>query len=294
MSNRGLLSALTTSVMFGCGAVLAKIVLEALDPLFITFLGLALGFVLLIPFLALTRVPLFKEVTKKSLGDLLLASLVGTALPLFLVIWGLKLTTGIKGGMLIQFQTVAGVLFAVGLLRERILRIQIIGILIMLVGGLLIVTQTIKWPLWQNFDVGDIMVLLGAVGFGYAFTPLKKLTQVIPPLQVAAFRLLIGAVALAPFLLIFPSSLPVTSPSIHIVTILVVYIFTNFALGFFTVNEALRLLPAWRTVTILQTVPIFSTISAILLLGESFTVFHGIGGSLIIGGATLITCYQRS
>lgn len=294
MSNKGLLSALATSVVFGCGAVLAKIVLEALSPLFITFLALALGFVLLIPFLALTRVPLFKEVKKECLGDLLLASLIGTALPLFLVIWGLEMTTGIKGGMLIQFQTVAGVLFAVGLLHERILKRQILGILIMLLGGLLVVTQKIEWPLWQSFGVGDIVVLVGATGFGYAFTPLKKLTQVMHPLQIAALRLLIGAVALLPFLLIFRSSLPVTSPSIYIVLILGVYIFTNFALGFFTVNEALRLLPAWKTVTILQTMPVFSTISAILLLGESFTVLHGIGGLSIIGGATLITYHQRS
>lgn len=293
MSNKGFLYALATSVMFGCGAVLAKIALGTLSPLALTALDLALGFVFLVPFLLATRIPLFSGIRRTYLGDLLLVSLVGTALPLFLVLFGLTLTTAIRGGILIQFQTVAGVLFAMGMLREKVSKRQAIGILLMLLGGLLVVVTKTESPLWGGTTMGDVMVLAGAVGFGYAFTPLRKLTLVMEPLQVASLRLMIGAVAIAPFLFVFPSALPTALPSPHVSFVIAIYVFTNFAFGFFAVNKALRLLHAWKTVAIVQTMPVFSTLSAIILLGESPTVLLGIGGALIIGGGILIARYEE-
>lgn len=280
--------------MFGAGAILAKIVAGSLSPLFIIFLDLSLGFILLFPFLLFTHTPLFAGVKKEHLPDLLLASLIGTALALFLVVWGLKLTTGIRGGMWIQFQTVAGILFAMGILREKISKRAAIGIFLMLLGGAFIVVRMVSQPLWQGINMGDIAVLLGAIGFGYTFTPLRRLASSIEPLQLASLRLLIGAIALTPFLAVFPSTIPEVIPSAYILSILVIYVVTNFSLAFFTVQKALKLLPAWKTAVVLQTMPIFSTISAIVLLNESLTILQGIGAAFIIGGGILIVYIRNA
>jgi drug/metabolite transporter (DMT)-like permease len=50
------------------------------------------------------------------------------------------------------------------------------------------------------------------------------------------------------------------------------YIVTNFCLGYLSQQEGLRLLKAWEMAAILQTVPLFSTLFALLLLHDTMTI----------------------
>ena len=50
----------------------------------------------------------------------------------------------------------------------------------------------------------------------------------------------------------------------------------------------LRLLQAWEASAILQTMPLFSTVFAVLLLHESLTLLQIIGGCIILVGGFMV------
>ena len=142
---------------------------------------------------------------------------------------------------------------------------------------------------WQTNIQGDLLIFIGALGFGYSFIPAKRLSQQIDPLQLSSLRSLLGACCIIPFL--FFQSTPIKGPfSWSVFWILLLYSFTNFCLGYIALQEGLRHLPAWASAAILQTVPIFTTTFAILLLHDTLTLIQIAGGIIAIaGGVTLRT-----
>lgn len=289
MRLRGALLILATACMFGLGAVLAKIMLLELNASLVAFMDLALGFAFLAVFLVATRTPLFRGLTASRWRDVLLASTLGTGLPLLAIVHGLGTTTAVKGGFLIQLQSPAAVLFAVAFLRERISARQGVSIVVLLAGAFLVVDRHAHLgSSWTAFNTGDILVALGALGLGFGFVPARRLAEHLNTLQLSGLRLLIGAGVVLPGLML-PNAVPhvvqLGSLSSRSLLILLLYVFTNFCLAYVTLHAGLRLLRAWEAGAILQTMSLFSTIFAILLLGEPLTFLQAIGGlGVILGG----------
>ena len=286
-SRVGTVYGILTAMFFGVGAVLAKFTVAYLAPLPVAFLDLSLGFVLLLPFLWVKRVPIMKGLRKEFVADLLLASIIGLALPLLAILYGLRMTSAIKGGALVQLQTWAAVLFGVVLLKERLSLIGLVGGVFAAAGGLAVSLQSLQPQIFRHVTIGDGLVFLGALGLGYGFIPTKKLSERLDSLQIAALRLLLGAILLGPLLLAVEIE-PVERLPLEVVLVLLVYVFTNFSLGYLTLHEGLRLLSTWRIASLMQTIPVFSTLAAVLLLGERLTWFQVIGTLLIIVGNLMI------
>jgi drug/metabolite transporter (DMT)-like permease len=97
-------------------------------------------------------------------------------------------------------------------------------------------------------------------------------------LPVLAFQFLVGGHTLLwhPTLITLWVTLPV-------------YILTNFCLGYLSQQEGLKLLKAWEMAAIMQTVPLFSTVFAILLLHDSMTPAQVIGGLIAVAGGVAVS-----
>jgi drug/metabolite transporter (DMT)-like permease len=67
------------------------------------------------------------------------------------------------------------------------------------------------------------------------------------------------------------------------------YIVTNFCLAYLSQQEGLRLLKAWEMAGIMQTVPLFSTLFAVLLLHDSMTLLQVGGGLLALVGGIVVS-----
>jgi len=72
-----------------------------------------------------------------------------------------------------------------------------------------------------------------------------------------------------------------------------VYILTSFCLGYLSQQAGFRLLKAWEMATIMQTVPLFSTIFAVLMLHDIITPLQAVGGFLAVLGGIIASLSDR-
>ncbi|EFH81779.1 DMT family transporter [Ktedonobacter racemifer] len=284
---KGFLLTLATACMFGLGAVLGKMASSVLNPLLVTFLNFAVGGGLLLIFLLVRRIALFKHLERRDWLNLLLLVVFGTTLPACCVLYGLALTSAIKAGFLMQMQGISSVLFAVLFLRERLNWKQVGGMLLLLLGSLFVVMKTTQTSILSAFNLGDVLVILGAIGFGYAILPAKALTGKIDSLPLTVWKLLLSALMILPFLSFQPTAWPTYLPP-FLLWLLPIYIISNFCIGYVTQQEGLKYLQAWESATTMQSTPIFSTLFAMLLLGDSLSPLQLVGGIIVLAGGCVI------
>jgi drug/metabolite transporter (DMT)-like permease len=301
MHLRGVGYACSAAFLFGLGAVLAQLVGREIDATLAALLNLALGGLLLAACLKLAQAPLFTALVtfkRNDWIDLLLLSCPGTALPLLCVVAGFARTSALEGGFLLQFNGVAALVFAVILLGERIHWRQGAGIALLLLGGALVVVTGPQGIDWRGDGLGDVLILAGATGLGFGFIPAKRLSRRIDTLPLSALRLLLGACTLIPILAVQALVGGIGSiqwqPSLTTLwVVLPVYVITNFCLGYLAQQAGLRLLPAWEMAAIMQTVPLFSTLCALLVLHVSLMPVQAAGGLLAILGGIVVALSNR-
>src|SRR5579885_994285 len=181
---RGIAYAFVASLMFGLGAILAKLLSGAFDSSIIAVLTLAVSGLLLAALLAFSRtrlLPALRAFTRRDWLDLLLLAFPGTALPLLVIVDGFAQTSALEGGLLLQFNGLAALLLAVLLLGERIRWRQGLGVLLLLLGGALIVVAGAGGGSGQNSTLGNLLILIGSAGIGYGYIPAKRLVQRVDP-----------------------------------------------------------------------------------------------------------------
>ena len=287
MRLRGVLFLLTAACMLGLGAVLAKLLGETFQPFFVSWLALLGGGLCVSACQILRRKPLLPRMTPASWIDLFLFASIGTALPLVCVIVGLPQTGAITGSFLLQLQAPAALLFALVFLKEKIAWRQLAGTGLLLVGGLLIILRDLHGQMQISGGLGDLLVLIAAVGIGFSYIPGKRLTKHGDALQINLLRLFAGSFLLLPLLAV-QSNVLLAPLSWTLIGVLVLYIVTNFGVGYILLQAGLRLLQAWEASAILQTLPLFSTVFALLLLHESLTLLQIAGGGIILVGGLLV------
>jgi drug/metabolite transporter (DMT)-like permease len=94
----------------------------------------------------------------------------------------------------------------------------------------------------------------------------------------------LGLIMLIPFLLYdMNSSTPISLDSTTIISVLYVGIFASIG-GYFMWSKAVEFIGASKSGIIYYSLPLFSTLWAILLLGEKVQAIHFISMSLIVAG----------
>jgi drug/metabolite transporter (DMT)-like permease len=284
---RGLIFTLTTACMFGLGAVLAKILGEAFNPFFVSWLALFCGGLCVTACQLLRRKPLLPRLTHRSWTDLFLFSSIGTALPMVCVVTGLARTSAITGSFLLQLQGPAAILCALFFLKEKITWRQIAGIALLLMGSVLVILRDLRGPISIEGGQGILLVIIAALGLGFSYIPGKRLTKQGDALQIILLRLFIGSLLLLP-LLAFSTTVLFVPLTWTLIVILIIYIVSNFGVGYILQQVGLGLLQAWELAALMQTLPLFSTIFALLLLHESLTPLQIVGGCIILAGGLLV------
>ncbi len=296
MHLRGIGYGLAASALFGLGAILAKQVTAEIDIVIISFLVLTAGGLLLVGCLALTKrksLAILSTLKGTEWLQVFLLACPGTALPLLVILAGFAHTTALEGGLLLQLNGLAALLFSVLLLGERIRAKQSLGILLLLLGGVLVVITGTGGGIGAGESIqGDVLILLGTIGVGLSYVPAKRLAERVDPLPLSALRLLVGAGTLVPILaawLILAAPNLLWRPSLTSLWVVPTYVVSNFCLAYLAQQAGLRLLKAWEMAALGQTVPIFSTLFAVLLLHEQMMLLQGVGGVLAVLGGLVVS-----
>ena len=174
--------------------------------------------------------------------------------------------------------------------KERLSGRQMSGVLISFSGVVYIVCQGSLQTLFDlKFNQGDLLVFLAAICWAFYSANLKRFPKGLHPLSFLTGIVIVGVIALLPcYLFEIASGKEMTLSFSSLLTIGYVAIFASI-IAFIFWNRGVAELGANIAGPFIHLMPLFSTILAVLFLGEKFTSVHLVAVALIFFGILLTT-----
>ncbi len=231
-----------------------------------------------------------QKVDKKDYKKIALASFFGIALNMLSFFKGLSLTTPISASVMMVTSPIMVLLFSLILLKERIIKRQIVGIALGLLGAvILIVYGKNSAENATNSNLGNFLVFVNATSYGLYLVLVKNLISKYNPLVFIKWLYLFGLVLVLPFGLAefneiqwatMPTNIYLKVGFVIIFTTCITYIFNLFGLS--------KLKPTTVSVFIyLQ--PVIASIYALLVGSDSLNLIKISASIIIFFGVYLVT-----
>jgi len=178
-------------------------------------------------------------------------------------------------------------------LREKVSVLRIGGMIICFVGIIFLLSKGSFEQLSQfQFGKGEVLVLISALSFAVYNTLVKKKPVSISPLAFLFVVFALGTICLAPFYLYELIHEPAVRWTMNMFSIIVYLGIGNSIIAFFCWNTAIAKMGASNTALFSNLIPVFSTIEAILFLGEKFEFIHLVSGVLVVTGLIIANLKQ--
>ncbi len=207
-------------------------------------------------------------------------------------------TTAINASFIQSFSPIVFTLSAFVLYREKLDKIQFVGIFVSLIGVLTIIFNGQLGRLFQmNVNPGDAIMLLSVFSWALYSLIYKKVAGVFNQWPLFTF-LICGGLLLNLILVFFDGMISgldwVTklNPS-HLFWILMLNIFPTL-LSYVCWNAAVVKVKAGEAAAFLNLIPLFVTAISVLFLEEKLLLSSLIGGVFIIFGVLLVNKYNGS
>lgn len=238
---------------------------------------LALGAVILLPFLLRVKAQLTRSHWLRLLG----IGVINSAAPFLLFAWATQRApagiVAISNATVVMFTSVVAFL----LYGEKISKRSALGLLLGFVGVVVLASgKTSGGSVLPSALAGVLASIL--YGFGANFT--RRYLADMPPSAVAAGTVLCAALFVAPLALVTWPSTPI--PALSWVSAVMLGAFCT-GIAYFLYYRLLYRIGAPRTVTVTYLVPLFGVIWAWVFLSEPLTLSMAIAGALILGGVAL-------
>ena len=285
LSDRPYILLLLVALFWSGNSIVGRAVIDAVPPLGLAFWRWFFAFLLLLPFAwkpMRDDLPLIKMEWKR----IVLLGLVGiTAFNTGLYI-GLHTTHAINSG-LIQTLMPLMVIVLVVFLGEFPSLSQLSGILLAFAGVIYMLFRgDMELMRHLAFTRGDLWILSAVFLYALYSVGLRWRPR-LHPLSFLAATFAVGWISLLPLYLgetMLGHPMPFTAASIG--AIFYVSIFPSI-LAYLFYNRAVEVLGAARAGVALYLVPVILSVLAIILLGETFHLYHGIGMLFIMGGIAI-------
>lgn len=283
---QGFLLAIIATLLWSGNFIIARKVSNKISPISLAFYRWACASLVLFPF-AYKQARFELTHFKANWKIISLIALTGIALfNTFVYVAGHN-TTAINMALIGTtsspiFATIMAVIF----LKERIGFYRIIGMIICIISIVLLISKGSWQVLFSfKFSSGDAWILGGAFSFAVYNILVRKKPVQLSSLSFLLIIFILGTIMLFPFFILEQVMVKkaVQWSSALIGSILYLGVGTS-VLAFWCWNLAISKLGAGRTVLFGNLIPIFSTIEAILILGETITPIHFYSGILVIGG----------
>lgn len=286
---QGFLLAIIATLLWSGNFIIARKVSHSISPISLAFYRWACASLVLFPF-AYKKVNAELPYIKANWKILSLIALTGIALfNTFVYVAGHN-TTAINMALIgTTSSPIFATIMAVVFLKERLGFYRIIGMTICIAGIVLLISKG-SWEILLSFKFssGDAWILAGAFAFAVYNILVRKKPVQISALSFLLIIFVIGTLMLFPFYILEQSLVDNSTQwsTTLISSILYLGIGTS-VLAFWCWNLAISKLGAGRTVLFGNLIPIFSTLEAILILGESITPIHFYSGILVIAGLVI-------
>lgn len=271
---------------WGGNVVVARGVYELIPPVGFAFWRWIVAIAILLPFswkFARRDLP----VALASWKMMTLLSISGVSGFAVLLYAAVHTTTAINGALLQTLIPAAIILMTFTLYREKVTRLQIIGVALCIFGACVIVLRGNLGTIAKfSFVVGDFLMIAAVVLYAVYSALLRKRPD-IHPLSFLIFTFVIGDLILFPIYIVeLICTGPFALSSGVVSSILFVAAFPS-VVAYFCWNYGVASLGANRAGLFVNLVPVFASIMAIIWLGESLHLFHLGGMTLILAGMLL-------
>jgi drug/metabolite transporter (DMT)-like permease len=279
---------LVANAIYGTSYVATRIVLHDVGPATLAVARLAIGAMVIVPLAFLQRAP-DRRLSRADRWNVLWMGVLGFAAAFGFANWGMARSTATNAALLITVEPISLILLSPVFLGERLIRRELVGAVLTLVGAVLVVLNGLPGlsvtfaPHWR----GDTLLVLS--GLSYAAYSLigRGVLARHAALPVTAWSIVWGLVAMLPFgaLEWLDGHRPVWTAVAMWGTLYLALVVT--ALGYLVWNYALERVEAPRLALFVNVQPVVGALLGVWWLREPLTVFTVIGGLLVLLGLHL-------
>lgn len=227
-------------------------------------------------------------IRKKDLKRFIICAATGIVINQLLFIKGLSLTTSIHASLLSLGTPVFITIIAVWLLNEKLTVNKIGGLLLAIAGGILLISTKESTGSGSDIFLGDILVLINAISYGFYLVFVRPLMEEYSPIHVLRWTFTFGSIMIFPFgfnqfMEVEWSQLTVQEWSaLAFITIggtFLAYLFNVYSIK--TIGSS-------GTGTYIYSQPVFAAIIAVIATGEQITLIKIVSAILIFMGVFLV------
>lgn len=272
-------------IFWGASFIATKIALNELSPLMIIFCRLILGIILLTSFAIITKRDF--SINLKNHGWIFILALIAS-FHLWIQVTGLQYTTASNTGWIIGVTPVFMALLALIIFKEKLLQLQVSGIIISFAGLLLLISRGKIENVGLLSHKGDFMVLASSFTWSVYSMMNKKITINYSPVMTILFLFILMTAIISPFTL--------TGANIHAVinlsvkgwgAVLFLGIFCS-GIAYVFWAQSLKTMNATSVGAFLYLEPFVTVFVAWLLLSEIITSLMILSGLIIMFGVVLV------
>ncbi len=226
-------------------------------------------------------------VVRKHLGIMALLGLTGPTLFNTIAYVGLNYTSALNGLIMQSAAPILIVITSFILFRDRFTTLQGVGIATSMTGVLIVIARgDIHALLGLSFNFGDLLILAGFASWALYTVFLRKGPKV-HWLTFATMLAMLGVLFNLPmWMMEHWNGTPIQLSWKSTVGVLYAGIFPSI-ISYNLYNRGVQMIGSNRAGAFLHLVPLFGSVMAIGLLGETLQPYHIIGFALIISGVAL-------
>lgn len=277
------------TAFFWSGAfIAAKITAPYIPSCSVTFLRFGLATVLMFFIKAWTEKkgmePVYK-LKKQDVPKFLFTGIVGMVGYHVLFFAAMNYTTAINSSIIRAIDPIITVIIAFVFLHQKVPFKQVLGILLSLLGVVLTLTGGDLASLaGMDLNRGDLYMLVAVLSWSVYGLYSKNRCRGIPPVAITLYSFMVCAIVLIPFVLMEKpwEFLPEITLEAWLAVLFMVIFSSGFA--YYTQQIAIKEIGPARAAIFVNLVPVFSTILAVLMLGEELQPVKILTGLLIIAG----------
>jgi drug/metabolite transporter (DMT)-like permease len=288
------LAVLATLIWSG-NFIAARAIITHIPPGMLAFFRWITASIIILPF-AIKHLRTDWAIIKRSPLYLIAASLTGITLFNTLVYIGAHYTSAIN---LALIGTTSSPIFAVILARiflnEKIGLRKLVGMILCICGVLFVLCQGHFYNLlYLQFTTGDAWALAAALSFAIYNTLVRQKPAGISSTGFLSILFIVGTLLLLPLVAWESYNARPVEWSMNLVYVILFLGIGASVISFLCWNIAVSKLGAGRTALFGNLIPIFSSIEAVIILGEDFTSVHLWSMWLVITGLLLANWPSRT
>jgi len=271
---------LIITIIWGLAWVYMKLILQYMAPFTFTAVRFGIGAIVLLIVVSILKQGIPK---KEHWLPLAIIGLFQTAIAFCLVMYALQFIEAGKSSILLFSMPIWSSILAVKFLGEKISPLKLLGLFIGFIGLLTI----IGWDVWTKQSpeiiIGEILITLAAISWSISNIYYRLKLKNIPPIQMTAFQMLFGAIAIVVVAMIKEWSEPITINGESIFYILFTAVLAS-ALAYTLWFIVLTKIDVATATISTMLVPVFGLTFSSLIIGEKMTFSIIVGSLLIISG----------